>query len=243
MQPIDSSRAYAARFKAVFLILVVFLILYGSLSLYNYVKFHVITTNPTISKIGAQSPYLKVYFNKTLSNQSLVVSATGNAMKSDSVSGKVLTVNFNEPLTINKSYTVIIHSISSQSGSQILNKNFTFTAQNIPFNDLPTDQQKALVGSQDHFQAAQKDPILVDLPYSTLYFILNPSFGTDKTTGKISLVLQAQLLLAPGVTGDQATADEAQYKQEVISYIESLGLNPANYNIQYQVVNETLNGP
>src|SRR5262249_32745118 len=123
----------------------------------------------------------------------------------------------------------------------INNKSIKFTAQSLSYNQMPKDAQKYLVSHQDNYAPVQKDPILASLPYSTLDFNLDSSFPTGKN-GKPTLVLQAQLLLAPGVTGAEATTDTEQYKQEVLDYIKSLGLSPDNYTIQYQTVQEQLNG-
>ena len=199
-------------------------------------KFIMESTSPSLNNVGADSPFIRINFSKQLSKKGLLVKPKeGNFIYSTSVAAQTLTVNFNQ-LQPNRSYTINIASIGSTGGKELHNINLTFTAKNLPFNKLTTDQQKAIVGAQDKYPDALKDPILAHLPYDNLYFELNATFQGNPQ----QLILEAQILLAPGVTGAAATADVAQYEAQVVAYIKSLGLNPANYTIQYQIVNESL---
>jgi hypothetical protein len=242
MQSVDPSQPRLQRLKIAILVVIMAVVSLLVFSLYTVTKFHIVSTNPATNQIATDTPFFKITFNKPLSHQALAVMGTGNVIRSDSISGNTLVLNLNYPLTTKKTYTITITSVQSQSGSQIANKRFMFTAQNTPFTKLPTDQQQAVISNQDQYTPAEKDPILAHLPYSTLDFILTPTFITDQN-GQQQLVLQAQILLAPGVSGAQADTDTTQYKNEVLQYIRFLGLNPAKYDIQYQIVNETLTGP
>lgn len=81
-------------------------------------------------------------------------------------------------------------------------------------------------------QAANIDPIFKYIPHSTLDYSL-----TGASNGGQAL-LTAQLFLT---AADQSNADAAatQYKQEVLDYITSVGLDPSKYTIDYAIVNQS----
>jgi hypothetical protein len=72
------------------------------------------------------------------------------------------------------------------------------------------------------------DPIVQYLPHSTLDYNLTIESSDKK-------ILNAQLFLS-GADQSNASAATALYKQEVVDYITSVGLNPADYTINYTVV-------
>jgi hypothetical protein len=205
--------------------------------MYLALHFRVVSTNPPASNVATISPFFKVMFNKPLSSKGLSVSSKPSVIKSYSVNGDTLDIKLNIPMSSKHSYSIIISSVSDTAGAHILNTSFSFTPKYVQSQNLPSDQGKALLKQQSKYTPSHKDPILSYLPHSTLDYTLNPSIQSDG-----SIVLQAQLLLPPGVTGTEANNDIAQYKQEINQYIESIGLNPANYNIQYQIVHESLSG-
>lgn len=77
------------------------------------------------------------------------------------------------------------------------------------------------------------EPLLNHLPYQTTDFILKPSFVSGQNN-QPRLEIDATLLLSHA-DASNPTAAAATYKQEVISYLTSLGVNPANYTINYTV--------
>ncbi len=241
-QPYDNSQKRLIQVVKVLAVLaVIVLCIFAGIKIYQAVVFRIVSTSPQTNLVATTTPFMKVTFNKTLSNTGVALSSTSGIIKSNSVAGKTLIIYLDYPLKANTRYSINIVSIKSTSGSTINSKSITFTAQNLPYGQMPKAQQKYLVSHQDNYTPVQKDPILASLPYSTLDFSLDSSFPTGKD-GQPTLVLQAQLLLAPGVTGAEAATDTAQYKQEVLDYIKSLNLNPDNYTIQYQVVQEQLTG-
>lgn len=206
-------------------------------AVFRGLQFRTVSTDPVLANVGADAPYIKVLFSKELSPTGLSVhSPEQNLIYSVNVKNKTLTVNL-KTLVAKHMYSIDIQSIAATDGKQLHSIQLSFVPKNIPFNQLPKDEQKTIIGAQDNYPLALKNPILAYLPYSTLYFILNSSFNKQG-----DLVLRAQILLAPGVTGTAASEDTTQYEQEVTQYIRSLRLNPSNYTIQYQVVNESLTG-
>jgi hypothetical protein len=213
-------------------IIALLLLLIGYM-LYLSLTFRVVGTSPKLSNVATASPYIKVSFNRELSSNGLSVSGTDNLIKSTSVDGKILQVNLNNMTTGNE-YTIHINSIESTGGKTIQDKDLTFKAKNIDVSKLPKDQQQTLINQQDHNQGVAADPIVEHLPYGTLDFTLTAQ-TPDTNQDQSKLVLNARLLLSHADMSNEDAA-VAQYKKEVTDYIVSLGLNPANYNIQYIVV-------
>lgn len=206
-------------------------------------QFHVVNTNPSISNVATASPFFKVNFNKTLSKNDVSVVSSYSIISSYEVQGKTLIINLNTPLTTKRTYYIKINSISDTNRHKISSKAFVFVPKDVPSKDLPADQGQAILRKQGNYYPSSpaSDPIIAHLPYSTLDFSLSFQYATGSGNNS-GLVLQAQLLIAPGVVGAEATTAADQYKQEVIDYIKSLDLDPTKYNIQYQVVNETITG-
>jgi hypothetical protein len=201
-------------------------------------QFKVVSTTPATSNVADVSPSFSVTYTKPLSKNNLSVTSSPSIITSYGIKGSTLDIDLAEPLTNGKRYTITVTSITDTTGKKLLNQQFTFKPKYVASQNLPSDQQQALLKDQQTYTNAEakENPIVSHLPYSTLDFSLTPTYQGSQ------LILQAQILLAPGVTGSQAAADTAQYEQQVTQYIQSLGLNPANYTIQYQIVNETLGG-
>lgn len=146
----DLSGLYKYRKLAIFIVLLIVIITFG-LQFYDVIKFHVIGTDPSVNSIGTLSPFLKVSFNKELSSKNVSISSPSGAGSSYKVQDKVLIIYLNYPLTADKMYSVDIASVYDSSGAKLSNLVFSFKPTNIPFNDLPQDEQNALVNSQDHY--------------------------------------------------------------------------------------------
>lgn len=236
INPIPNRRSMLIRW--IILVAVILLIclvtLVGFTAAHN-AEFRFKNISPSLSDIGADSAFMDINFSQPLTTSNLSVSASSTIINSVVVSGDTLKVNFKD-LRAGYVYVIKIHTISDTKGAKLTNLSYTFTAKNIPVEQLPSSQQQALVNAQDKYPSSLKDPILSHLPHSTLDYILSDTFVGTK------LILQAQILLAPGVSGTQATQDTTQDEQEVQQYIKSLNLNPANYTIQYQIVNESISG-
>lgn len=137
--------------KLIFLIFIIALILIG-IGIYKYfdsLKFRVVSTNPSTGNVGTLSPFLKVNFNKPLSTKNISVSASSGTVTGFKAKGETLTFNLKYPLSSSHNYTVEINKIYDTSGDELINLTYTFKPKYISFANLPSDQQKTLVNSQD----------------------------------------------------------------------------------------------
>ncbi len=85
-------------------------------------------------------------------------------------------------------------------------------------------------------KTATADPILKYLPYGAPDYTINPTFKT--ISGSRTLVLSISIILdGSDYKKDKPALDSivSQKKQEALSYIHSIGFDPAKYTIQYQV--------
>lgn len=227
--------ASPSAFRNIAIAIAVILVAIMGYLIYLQTTFRIVSTDPNLSSFSIATAVLKVNFSHALLNADLVVDASNDIMTSASVSGKTLSINLKPILNSGQTYTVTIKSISDTKGKHIMNKNLKFTAKTTDFTKSSPAQQQATLQRQQQRPAAQSDPILAHLPYANLDFRLDPVFTQTQ------LVIQAQLYVLPNSSTSEAE-QAAQATQEVISYIQALGLNPSKYNIQYQTVEETLQG-
>lgn len=78
----------------------------------------------------------------------------------------------------------------------------------------------------------RQDPLLARLPYTSLDFSLSTVPGSSSSDKQ---QLMAQLFLSSADQADQSAA-VARLEQEVLDYIRSVGADPNNYKISYQIV-------
>jgi hypothetical protein len=193
--------------------------------------FHLIKSTPASKNFPTDSPSLILDFNKPLENV-VQLSGSDSSIKGYSVSGKVLTISLNYPLNANQRYSITLNQVTATSGAQITHKVISFITKDIDPSKLSAAQQKALLDDQD--QNLPSDPILSHLPYQTLEYEISAEITANQISTQ-ALVLQIQIFIPAAFVGDASV--EAQYKQDALNYITSLGLNPANYSINYQIVN------
>ncbi len=195
-------------------------------------KFRVVSTNPATNQVSSATPFFDVTFNKPLLERGLKITSSPNIVDSYAAKGRVIDISL-APMTINNTYIITIHSVLATDGETITNKSFRFVANYISPSNVSKKQQQAILNNQDNYSTPINDPIMAHLPYQTLNFSLSAQV-TPGSNGKSGLVLQAQLLLSEADMSDQV-AGVAQDKQMVVNYIQSLGLNPTKYNIEYSV--------
>lgn len=186
------------------------------------------------------TPTYNITFNKPLSSKDLSVSVnpqsslyTGGEIKSGyAVYGDNLSVEVNVPLSSNDTYTITINYIQDDSGQIMINKQVTFKPKYITEGSALADSDQAEALHARH--KAFSDPILSHLPYDNLYFSLTDTV-TSEANGSSKLTLNATLYLNQADMSDKNAAI-TEGKQQVLNYISSLGLNPANYTIIYNVI-------
>lgn len=198
-------------------------------------RFHLIGTNPSMSSVATISPFIKLNYNKVIDAKSVSISASDSSVSGQAVQGKTIILTLN-PLTKGKTYTINIRRVSSISGSSIYNQNLSFVPKFIDYNDLPADQREAIMKKQAGNSKVKSDPILGHLPYGNADFRLSGIVSGNPP----AVTIKAELLLSAADAKTDANAAAAKYKQEVIDYIESLGLKPESYNINFVVVMPSL---
>ncbi len=198
-------------------------------------KFHVIKTVPGITgKVSTSFTSFVVQTNRELDTNIDYMKQLDDPAQhvtSISVQGKTLILTTKEP-EMDKKYTFTVKDVHAKNSEVIKAIKFNYTATYIPNNKLSKEEQ-ALLEQQTH-STYNKDPIIAHLPHSTLDYKLEAEFGEAEGGSDPKFVLNATLFIteADQNTGqDEATAT---YKQEVIDYIKSLGLNPDSYTIHYQ---------
>lgn len=241
MEP-DTPYARIARPRRSFMpfIVVVAIIVAGivGISYTISLRFHMTGTTPGGNALTPYVTQLNLNFNRELeANKTATPVANQNIILSSNVSGKSITIRLNTPLRDTTTYTITLAVVQAKDGSQLHNIKFVFRPTNTPFDKLSKKQQQDLIATQDHYPAVNQDPILGHLPYSTLDFNLDAVI-TKNAAGKEVVEIDATLLPSAADLSNEAAAI-AQYKQEVVNYIKSLGVDPNNYTINYTVTQPT----
>ena len=213
----------------------ILLLAWIGLALWQQLTFHVVTTSPSTSSVSTIAPYFKITFNQSVVQSSLQLHITPDGFTgTPSVKDNVVTIPLNTPLDSSKTYTITIATVRSTKGKILTNRTFTFKPTYIASSDLPADQRQAVLQQENIGGTANtKDPILGVLPYQTTDFMLDQDTTPQKNPPK-DLALIATLILSRSEMANEGAA-VAQHKQEVLSYITSLGLDPSAYTITYVV--------
>lgn len=211
---------FAKRRKLAVVLAVVVLLIVLVVGVYDYVRFHVVNTDPSISAVATDSPYIDINFNEDLSTKGLAIGYSSGLVRSYSVNGKELNLVLNEPMNQNNKYFITIKSIKSASGRIITNKEFTFNVKQIPFSELSKGEQQALLKPQLQYnETVENNALLSKLPF------LGPGLAYE-----ISYTLNPSNTSEPII---QITSPSSVGDQEALSWISSLGYNPATLHIQY----------
>ena len=203
---------------------------------YSYFNFKVVSTNPPSTQMASWTPFFKINFNQAISKKGLSVSVKPDVLYGAGyvVNNNQLVFNLSVPMNTNQKYTLTVRSVTDQHGQTIKNLVYSFTPKNLPISKLPNDQKEALT-ARNESSPIYKDPILKHLPYYSVNFNLTASFTTGQNNLP-SLVLTAKLFIPAAYTGSLEQQMINQDQQSVLQYISSLGLNPANYTINYSIV-------
>jgi hypothetical protein len=195
----------------------------------------VTSTNPPTSSVSSVAPFFRINFTQPLSNDNLSLTVSDpSIIRRQVISNKTLILTLNQ-LQIDKLYTVTINSITSKSGKTLTNQSFRFTTKNIPYNQLPKDQQQGIINTQSYSTNGQNDPILKYLPASSLHYTISAQFSNDSTT-KNNLVLATQILLSQADLGSGEGNTIKSYEEEATDYIKSLGFDVSKYDFKFIVV-------
>ena len=193
-------------------------------------RFHIVSTSPSLSNVAQVSPYIYVNFNKSLDVAACNASSKDQIITGYAIKGKQLQVSLNERLDMSKVYKIKIVAKALASDQNVV-KEISFTARDIPVEDLPKQQQDLILLRQRDYLKSQSDPIIRSLPHGTLDYNLTSEYVRNGS--KSDLILHASLLLTGADLKGDSTSIVNQYKQEVVDYIKSLGLDPTKYTIDY----------
>jgi len=229
----NSNNIFKKRLLALAVLIVVLLVGYAVYGVIKDSTFRVINTNPPVSDVASVAPFFNIQFNRNLKVNGLKVTANPNIITSYRVSGSFIYIDLQVPLNTNTKYTISVSGIVDSEDQKLANQLFSFTPQYVPPQDLSSAQRQALLKQQVNYNQQHNNPILEYLPHTTPDFTLNYTY--TKVNNKQQLVLIAQLFI-PQAQANNITATANQEEQEVISYIQSLNLNPNNYQIQYKDV-------
>ncbi|HSW85256.1 MAG TPA: Ig-like domain-containing protein [Candidatus Saccharimonadales bacterium] len=119
--------------------------------------FHVVGTNPKTNKVATVSPFIKIKFNKPLSKKGVSINSSYSIIKSYNIQDKTLVITLKTPMTQGYNYFIRIKSIADLDGDTIVNQVFSFTPKYISPQDLPKDQQRALLQLQTNHPKSQGD--------------------------------------------------------------------------------------
>jgi len=232
--------------KIAFIVIPLLVVLLGLLGYREFFTFYLKGTSPKTSTVSINSPYLKLKFNKSLTSEghevSLINASDEPSYVRQVVNGKTLVLYLPTDLSEGIEYTVNISKITAQDGKSFSGE-LRFTPEDIPYEKLDKDQQEEILRLQDERSDSDaNDPIMNHLPHSALNYNLslyiNDGLGSDVPAERI--ILNAEILLsAADVRIDRDGAIE-QAKQDINSYITSLNLDPANYQIEYSVTEPVL---
>lgn len=156
MQPYSPNKLIRS-LKLAVLAIIIFVLAFSVYEIVSSRRFHVIGTTPDINNVATVSPFLKIKFNKPLSGKNISITSSYSIIKSYSVQDKTLIINLSVPMTAGYSYYVKVDSIADAKGDKIVNKVFLFVPKIVNSQDLPADQQQALLQAQDRHSKTQSN--------------------------------------------------------------------------------------
>lgn len=129
--------------------LVVVLVAVVGYRIYQDSRFRVINTQPSTSSVSYLSPFLVINFDRSLPQQSLNISSSPNIVSSYTIQNQSISITLRSPLKISTNYRITIAKVSDSTKGVLNNLSFAFKAANIPLQDLPLSQQRAVLKKQD----------------------------------------------------------------------------------------------
>lgn len=168
-----------SRFKLIAGLFGLAVLMIGGVLLIQSLRFHIVKTDPPMNKVGSSSANITIYFNEELNPKSLDLALDFDTKTSHKVTGKTIVIKLEEPLTVSREYTITIKSVSSTDGSKITDKTLRFVAQDIPFEQLPESQQKALIKEQNE----TPKPAPAQLDFQGTNELLNQGLSTEQIEG------------------------------------------------------------
>lgn len=212
----------------------------GLFAAYYFLTFHVTGTTPSLRKVAAITPIIKVNFNKPIKSVGEVTIKGGdNILHSYTFDGKQLRILLNK-MEVNKTITITLTDVVSTDDYTIGTKVLTFTTKDIAADKLPKDQFDELIIQQDRDTNANADPISAVLPHSTLHYTATLEVAGVRDDGSNRMGAYVEINLSASdvrIDREQAIDD---YKTEFVDYLVSKGIDSTNYQIVYKIIEPSL---
>lgn len=214
------------------------------LALMTSLQFKMTSTDPSIGQVSVLAPYIDINFNKSLrAGDVKVTSPRSDIISTHSINDKTIRVEFKpQSLKLNQTYNLLIEDITSVNNKKIDKLALTFKARDIAFEQLSPGQKAFILTRQDAPNKFRDDPVFQHLPYGTLNYSLTAVIedqGSD-SDAEPRVIIQAKLLLSAADAKSDREGSIARYKEEVVQYLKSVGIDPAAYVIDYRVVEPSL---
>lgn len=227
-----------SRQKRIIILVVVVVVLFLGFGLVRNMRFRVLSTTPKLK--GAVATDLKTFvivFNRELApnvDYKQKLTDPENHVKEIEAEAKRLVLYTNSAQD-EKNYKFELNDITAADGSVIRSIQFNYTAKYIPFEKLPKDQQQLI--EEQNLRPRADNPILNYLPHGGLHFNLDAVFSeVNEESGELGAVtLVAQLYLSNSDVKINREAAIEKYKKEVLDYIVSIGFDPNNFAIRYEI--------
>lgn len=226
--------------KFIIIGVVLLVALLGWLAYREFFTFYLKGTSPNTASVSSSSPYVKLNFNKQLKNDGYTLDLKmddQDIFVDHKVEGKTFKVYLPTNMEVGQAYVLTLSNISATDG-KTLSATLEFTTKDIPVDELDKEQQDELLRLQSDLRTNEvNDPILQELPHGTLNYNLSAFIsggeGTDVPGDR--LTLQAQIMLSSVDIKSGQDAAVARAQSDIAAWITSLGLDPANYQIEYTV--------
>lgn len=205
--------------KIVVLAITIIILLVAGLSLYNFLGFRLLNTDPEMGNFSASASFIKLRFNKNLSG-SILVSGTNGLVSSYSITKSSLLVSINIPLDTGINYHLRLSNIRSVGGQRIKDMDLQFKPRLLPESSLSADQRLALNNAQQQYNSALNDKLISILPFSG---------GGGEFLVSYDLKYSGQTTIPIVII----TAPDQKSQNDAISWIKLIGADPSKYEIQY----------
>jgi len=186
-----------------------------SFSVYNLIHFHVVSVNPSISKINIATPFIQINTNHQLS-KNIKVTGTSNLIKSYSIRDKQIYIQLNTILEVKK-YNLVVTNISDKNGNKIAELNYTFNPTTNGFNTLPADQLKFYLDQQLNYNNKVYSGIYSLLPFTGPNFEYQINYDIEPSGNPLFTVKY----------------NSAKAKQDAINFMNYYKVNSNNSTINY----------
>lgn len=205
---------------------------YGKgIAINNYDKY--VSNLPADSRNSINTAIYKIVKNNLKTSDINVSDATirkGSATYNYNASTNVNSGSFIVDMqTIKQSYLISYEWSSDDTNVNL--SGYTSAASCLPANELIYGDFNCVDSFSNSITNINRDPILDHLPYSTFNYTVTASMNAQN---KVDLNVSMILYSSDTRDGNRDNSIN-KYKVEIVDWIQSIGLNPANYLINYSI--------